>query len=247
MATQKNPELEPDYYGCEKTPCAIQFRRSAKFIARIEHEGYEPAEIFISSQTKQGSFAGSAAATTVVMGGTTYLGAAATAGFMTFTSQLATGLAHVMTLGLSSPVSAAPVTTTSSVLSAAAPPALAVTGGMLLVDAASGANKNLYPNPVVIGLVAKGSPTKVDPFVNIYKNELEALKRVKRHCDGRSNLERNSTNDCPDARDDVQKYRKERKDAMDEIFKAQRQAYKDHKNAQKAAEDSQAPEASSKN
>lgn len=229
-----NPKLEPEYYGCAPTPCAIPFNRNAKFIARIEHDDYETAEIFISSQNNQGSFAGNAAATTVVVGGTTYIGAAAVAGFASLTSQLAYGLVNVFTFGLSAPASAAPVTTTSSVLSSAAPPALAITGGMLMIDAASGANKNLYPNPVILGLAPKGTEIKTDPFVAIYKKELEAKTRVDKYCSVVTRNTKARKKKCRAAKETERTYRTERREKMKEVFKAQRDAYKAYKAAQKA-------------
>lgn len=229
-----NPKLEPEYYGCDPTPCAIPFNRNAKFIARIEHEDYEPAEIFISSQNSQGSFAGNAATTTVVVGGTAYIGAAAFAGYATFASQLASGIVNALTFGLSTPASAAPATTTSSVLSSAAPPVLAISGGMLMFDAASGANKNLYPNPVILGLAPKGTETKTDPFVAIYKKELEAKTRVDKYCRIVNRNTRAREKKCRVATETERAYRTERREKMKEVFKAQKEAYKAYKAAQKA-------------
>ena len=97
--------------------------------------------------------------------------------------------------GISVGVANAPVATTSSVLSAAIPPALMVTGGMLLTDVATGANVNIFPNPVVLQLAPKGSPIKVDPNVEPFRNILILKDKRDYYCNSarKDNREKCST------------------------------------------------------
>jgi len=50
----------------------------------------------------------------------------------------------------------------------------------------SGANINLYPNPVVLELAPNGVPSKIDPNVAIFKAELENREKLERECMGGS-------------------------------------------------------------
>ena len=191
-----NPKLKKEFIGCEPTPCSIKLSRHSRFIAAIEHPGYERAEIFIDSTSKQGSFAGSMAMTTATVTGGAVLGAATAAALSAFAAQIGAAMVSV-TLNVASyglinvPVSSVTVatTSTSSAAAAAVPPALAVTGGMLLIDAASGANKNLFPNPVVLGLAPDGAEVIIDPFVVLFRKELDAQDNVDLICDTNSGKE----------------------------------------------------------
>jgi len=201
----KDRNIPPIYEGCEPTPCSIALPRRSEFIITLEHPEYENAEMFITNSSSTASFRANMAATTATVAGTT----AATAGAVAAGSALATGLATITgtvlggTIGASASIatfglipaqtaistgaslftsSIPAATTTSSALSAAVPPALAVTGGMLLTDVATGANVNLFPNPVVLQMAPKGTPIKVDPNVKPFKNILNLKDKQDYDC-----------------------------------------------------------------
>ncbi len=203
-ARRKNPQLAPVYLGCSPTPCAIKLNRRQKFIIKLEHPEFETAEMFITSSRKSASFTANMAATTATTAGTAAAGAVIGAGIATSLSALGStiaattlaGSATVGTFGLipietslavANSVFVPTTTSASSAAVAAIPPALTVTGGMLLVDAASGANLNLYPNPVVLELAPKNKPVKIDPNVAPFKRELAEREALERECMGRKN------------------------------------------------------------
>ena len=195
-ARRKNPDLSPVYKGCNPTPCAIELPRHSEFVVKLEHPNYEPVEMFVTSSSRRGSLTANTAATAVTTAGTTVGGAALAAGLTTaalgatgaVTGGLVAGTGAGLTFGLVSVEAAvaagtqtglnaglAAAPSTSGAIVAAVPPALAVTGGMMLVDAASGANKNFFPNPVVLKLAPVGTPVKTDPLVAIH-NEKKLLR-----------------------------------------------------------------------
>ena len=63
-ARKKSPDIEPVYYGCDPTPCEVKVPRRSKFIARVEHDGFEPARIIVRSKAGLGSAATSSTVTT---------------------------------------------------------------------------------------------------------------------------------------------------------------------------------------
>ena len=159
--------------------------------------------MYITSSNKRGSFTANTAATTAAAAGTAATAAAVTAAATTlvatgttavagglgagFGASLTFGLIPVetavsagFTAGANLGASAAP--STGSILASSVPPALAVTGTMLLIDAGTGANKNLYPNPVVLELAPKGSQVKYDPAVNLFQEKKAAEALYDRKC-----------------------------------------------------------------
>ena len=201
-AREKNKDILPVYKGCDPTPCSIPLPRRSEFIITLEQDGYETAEMYITNSSNSGSFTANMAATTITSAGATTATAAViapiTTGILAASSGIVGGAvggsASLVTFGLipaqsaistgiSVGVANAPVATTSSVLSAAIPPALMVTGGMLLTDVATGANVNIFPNPVVLQLAPKGSPIKVDPNVEPFRNILEIKDKRDYYCD----------------------------------------------------------------
>jgi len=124
-ARSLNPNLEPQYYGCEPTPCSFIIPRRSKFVARIEKEGYNTAQIIIrSSANLTGKTAGLAVpVTTATVGGVA-------------TATSAGGL-----LG---------VNTTLTALNATS--AGILTMPVIAIDATSGGMLSLSPNPVLINL-----------------------------------------------------------------------------------------------
>jgi len=204
-ARAKNIDTSPIYKSCEPTPCAIALPRRSEFIITLEQDGYETAEMYITNSSNSGSFTANMAATTATAAGATV----ATAGTIAAGSAIATGIATAtsaviggisgasvslatfglipaeaaISTGISLATSSVPAaTTTSSALSATIPPALIVTGGMLLTDVATGANVNLYPNPVVLKMAPKGTPIKIDPNVEPFKNILNLRNERDDYC-----------------------------------------------------------------
>ena len=175
---RKNKNITPEYKGCDPTPCAIQLPRRSEFTFTVEHAGYEPFEMYITSSKNRGSFVANTAATTATTAGVS--GAA----IVTLTS-IATGIFG----------SGASTTVAPALAGAAVPPALAVTGTMLLVDAGTGANLNLFPNPVVLELTPEGLPVQSDPAAILFKEREAAEEKYNQSC--RTGREVKKINDCP--------------------------------------------------
>jgi len=152
-ARAKNKSIPAVYKGCEATPCSIPLPRRSQFILTLEQDGYEDAQMYITYSTSTASFTANLAATPLTTG-------TAAVGTALVTGSILSGLS----------LGAVPSTI---LLSGAVPPALVATGGLLLADSVTGANVNLYPNPVVLQLAPKGVPIKVDPNVEPF---LEILK-----------------------------------------------------------------------
>lgn len=192
---RENKGLAPEYIGCEPTPCAIQLSRRSEFTFTTEHAGYEPVEMYVTSSNKRGSMTANTAASIATTAGTTAVGAASTASLLATSTGIATGIGAglgasftfglvpietAVSAGLAAGASAAP--STGALIASSIPPALAVTGGMLLIDAGTGANRNFYPNPVVLELAPKGSPVKYDPAVKLFKEKKSARNLYDRKC-----------------------------------------------------------------
>jgi len=189
-ARRKNRKLAPQYHSCAPTPCAIKVNRRENFVIKLEHPGYETAEMFISHSKRSGSFTANMMQTGTVISGSAAAGAAAGAALATGLSAVSAGftgaaLASTVTIGTFGLI---PIETTvaaansfiiptsysaGSAMAAAIPPALAVTGGSLLIDSVSGANQNIFPNPVVLELAPKGAATKTDPNVATFLKSLK--------------------------------------------------------------------------
>lgn len=202
-ARKKNPKLQPEYHSCKPTPCAIPLYRRSEFVVTLEHEDYETAKMFITNSAASGSFTANMAATTAVTTGTAAAGAATGAAIATSLSAITPtilggvvgGSASIFTFGLVpvetgvsagvsffSSAGSATTTSSSAAASSALPAALIVTGGMLVTDAITGANVNLYPNPVVLKMAPKGTPVKVDPNVAEFQKILSAEEHVNLNC-----------------------------------------------------------------
>lgn len=222
---------ETQYLGCDATPCALRLPRQSKFIATVTHPGYEPAEIYIGNSSSAGAFAGDMAATTATVAGVAASSAATSAVLLTATAEITsiilTSYANVASFG-AIPVSSTvvPATSTSSAMAAAVPPALAVTGGMLLIDAASGANKNLFPNPVVLGLVPEGGLSKVDPFVVLYKEELRLTDLTAETCASGPLRDKARKDSCKETKLALKNIQDKQKEVRALLKKAQKEAAK---------------------
>jgi len=203
----------PIYEGCSPTPCAIQLPRRSEFIVKIKHEGYEPTEMFVTHSSKKGSLTANMAATTTTVAGTTAVGV----GTYLATEAVFVGIGNAFVTAFGGNGAVFTGTSTSTAASAAAGPALAVTGGMLLFDAASGANQNLFPNPVVLELAPIGTPTRKDPLVPLYWEKATAELQVKKLCPKNDYQgSKKPTQACRDAR----KILRQKKRPIDEAVKA---------------------------
>ncbi len=239
----KDPSLEKEFIGCAPTPCSIKLSRHSRFIATVEHEGYEPGKIFVDSSGRQGSFAGNMFVTTATVTGSAALGAATAAALTTVIAELSGAIVsaslNAFSYGLINvPASSVTVATTSSSSAAAAalPPALAVSGSMLLIDAASGANKNLFPNPVVLGLAPEGSEVLVDPFVILHSKELEAQDSIDLACHKSNVRDKAGRDSCAAAKAALTEATKSRRDFQKVFFDALKEDAKAAREAEKQAE-----------
>lgn len=226
-ARRQNKDTPNEYLGCSPTPCAIKAPRTSKFIATIELEGYESVEIFIDSSTKQGALVTNAAVTSGTMAGVTVAGAATSAAVLTPLVQVGTltvsSVGSAVTGGLIQPTVGAGVSTSSQV-GVIAPPMIAVAGGMILTDIATGANMNLFPNPVVIGLPKKGTQKKVDPMVPLFREELKYRDMADRTCDPLVSFPERGNPECAEAKDGIRAMQKERRDLAEAIREALKEA-----------------------
>ncbi|MEP1229797.1 MAG: hypothetical protein ABJG88_03910 [Litorimonas sp.] len=204
-ARAKDKNQAPVYKSCTPTPCAIKIQRLSEFTVRLEHENYETVEMFVTNSTRRSSLATNTAAALTVAGTTgTAAGTAAVAAGITAATAgtlaaagtgFAAGAGAGLTFGLVSVETAvtagaqagfnagvATAPSTSSAIGAAIPPALALSAGMLLIDAGNGANRNLYPNPVVLVLAPKGTPVRTDPLVALFKDKQTAQTHADEAC-----------------------------------------------------------------
>jgi hypothetical protein len=165
----KDPLALKQYRGCSPTPCLLKIGRRQGFALKIEHPGFEPAEIAIRGdipmQTTNIDMAvpvGSIAAN-VGLGVTSgaIAGALAVSMSQAFTSILTLGTGTAQTGGI-----------VAGATAAGAGIGLAVVG----IDVASGAYSNIYPNPVIVKLAPEGTPTLTDPNMLMFK-----LREAKKH------------------------------------------------------------------
>lgn len=61
-----------------------------------------------------------------------------------------------------------------------------IAAGSFLIDMGTSANENTYPNPVVIGLASKDTPTNDDPFVAAYSDLMTIYKLKEIACRARN-------------------------------------------------------------
>ena len=243
---RKNAKLPPEYYGCNPTPCAIQLSRLSEFTFIAEHEGYEPVEMYVSSSNKRGSLTANTAASIATTAGTVAVSAATTSTVLAATTGVAGGylagtgasftfglvpIETAISAGFAAGASVAP--STASLLAGAVPPALAVTGGMMLIDAGTGANKNLYPNPVVLELAPKGSQVKYDPAVNLFRRKKFTEKKYRNKCVKRNNTSVSYVNseDCKILKAD----RNETRQALKDVTNPPKKSKTINQDAEKSA------------
>ena len=181
-------KAERRYRSCEPTPCLLKVGRRQAFAIKIEHEGYEPAEIAIHGDIPMRSAsidmavpAGSIAANMGV--GVSSGAAIGTMGVV---------LTQALSFGLPAP--------TGSIVAGATAAGAGFGVVMVGVDLASGSFENIYPNPVIVKLAPIGTPTITDPNMLMYKLR-QAKKRVANiYCKGREGVkEKQRQKNCEQA------------------------------------------------
>jgi len=202
-----NKNAKVIYHSCNPTPCAIELPRRSEFIAKIEHPDYEPTEVFIRSSTMKGGSTPSAAANLASSSGSGFalagLGATYKAGITSFFS-----------LGTQS-------VNTSGIASSGAAAGLGIGVGMIAIDVATGANLNLFPNPVVIELAPKDSAVRKDPLVELYKIMTEAKSVSETICATRKKDRITGAPTCQEARTEYRQkkeaYKMLKRQQLDEL------------------------------
>lgn len=174
------------YHSCEPTPCAIELPRRSEFVVKVEHPEYEPTELFIRSTTMKGGTTINAAANLASASGTGLaVGGMLVAPYTAFSNLFAL---------------TSPAVNTSGIASSGAAAGFGVGVGMIAIDMATGANLNLFPNPVVIELAPKGRSVRVDPLVKLHKTMMEAKFDSDKICATRKKDRTAGQPSCKDAR-----------------------------------------------
>lgn len=173
--SKDNPAAIRSYRGCAPTPCLIKVGRRQRLAIKIEHEGYEPAEIAINGDLKSASVsmdmavpAQSAATEFALSSATMALGAE-------YTIAGVRGITVIIQAFTFQPLNPA-VAPTAGIASSATQAAVGIGAAMVAIDLASGSYSNVYPNPVIIKLAPKGTPTVTDPNMLMFK-----LRQAKQH------------------------------------------------------------------
>jgi len=214
--SKRNISDNIDYIGCSPTPCAIQLPRRSEFVAKIEYPGYEPTEIFVRTSKLKGGTTTSATANLATASGSGFAIAGTIASFETF-----------LTFGFQS-------VNSSGIAASGAAAGLGVGAGMIAIDAVSGANLNLFPNPVVIELAPQGAPTRKDPLVDLYWNMIESESISDTICTKRKKDIGPDEPSCSEARADYQQKRQAFKTLKHEQLETLKAAIKVAKIKQKA-------------
>jgi len=209
------------YHSCEPTPCAIELPRRSEFVVTLEHPDYEPTELFIRSTTMKGGITTNATANLATASGSGLaIGGIIVAPY--------TALFNLFSF-------TSPAVNTSGIAASGAAAGLGVGVGMIAVDMATGANFNLFPNPVVIELAPKGAAVKTDPLVGLYKSMTQAKNISDTICAKRKKDRIAGEPSCKEAsaeyRDKEDTYQKLKRQQLDDL----KAAIKAAKEEQKAA------------
>lgn len=187
--------LEPKTFICPQTPCAIPLARKRKFVAKVEFEGYEPFETYVSSGFSSGAAAGNAVLTT-----STSVGSGVAAGALSGAIAGPTFGAILLPFGTEA-VSTFSGQLSSSLITSGAQMGLGVGVGLTAIDLGSGSNLNFSPNPVVVGLAQAGKPVAKDPMVPLFNQKIENEILVARWCNfNRVKLREKHKEECKAAR-----------------------------------------------
>ena len=175
--------FQPKTKSCV-TPCALPFSRQAEVLVRIKQDGYAPFEYMVTSSNLRGSASASAAKSAAVTSGSGALMGLWAAAWSNLFNQL-------FTFGT------APAVSSGGFVSAGTGIGLGVSVASLAVDVGTGANRNFFPNPTVIGLAPDGTDVQTDPLVAPFKALIELEREQVAVCD------RKSARHDADACDDV--------------------------------------------
>ncbi|GLQ21318.1 hypothetical protein GCM10007854_22730 [Algimonas porphyrae] len=176
--TQRPDSADIKTQFCRATPCAFPIPRRQIAKVTVTHPDYETAEYMVGPSRLRGSVGVSLSKTLP-----TAMGVGAYSGVIYATlTQLTAGIANALTFGLGQ----AQGVSTASGATAGTGVGLAVAAGSMLIDAGTGANGNLFPNPVVLGLTDQKDAPVLDPLVAEYDKWLEALAVMKTACSIRS-------------------------------------------------------------
>ncbi|WP_298913936.1 hypothetical protein [uncultured Algimonas sp.] len=161
---------------CRATPCAIEVPRRTDMVVRVEADGFEPVEYYVGPSKLRGGVgtsvvktAAASAATGVAVGTITTFGIIAV-------QQMVSGFFSALTL------SATPTVGASGATAAGTGVGLGVAAASLLVDAGTGANLNLFPNPAVLGLAPKGTTVIEDDMATAFWNLTRAQNNMAEAC-----------------------------------------------------------------
>jgi len=179
VLVDRGPDREPII--CAKTPCAIALVRSSDVIVGIEHPGYEPVELYVTNTGKRVALAGSFA-TSATTSGALVTGSAAYGGAL---------LGNILSLGGGSSGVA------GSAAAAAAGPAAGVAAGMVVTDLASGATRNLAPNPIIVALPPEGAGVVEDARVALFREKRQRKAAQEKACGTRTGARRDKA--CKEA------------------------------------------------
>jgi len=176
----RNIQAKKQFRGCAPTPCLLEVFRRRQFAIKIEHPGYEPAEIAIRGdipmQTTNLDMAvpiGSIASN---------LGIGVAAGALSGTLavvyiQTLSQLANVFTfnaLSVSAP--------TGGIVAGATAAGAGFGAAMIGVDLISGSYNSIYPNPIVIKLAPEGAKTITDPNMLMFKLRAAKKRLESKYC-----------------------------------------------------------------
>ncbi len=175
-ASKANILHEKQYRGCSPTPCLLKVARRGKFAIKIEHEGYEPAEIAIGGDIPIRSVNLDMNVPIGSVVGNVGLTATSSALASAFVFSLNQALTSVLTLG------SAPASASSAVVGGAAVAGAGIGVAMIGVDFLSGSFKNIYPNPIVIKLAPEGEATVTDPNMLMFKLRAAKRRLARKYC-----------------------------------------------------------------
>lgn len=218
---------------CAETPCAIEVRRLQRGIVSIEKDGYEKADYYIGPSRYRAGGAVDLGATALKTTSTS-LGTGMTLG-LTYASfsQVFAGLGNVLTLGLGNYQGVS----TATGATAGTGVGIGIAVGSMLFDAGSGANQNIYPNPVIIGMAPNGTTSEGDPFVDAYYTLIRAYTQKEKSCSQRTKRDEiiscsDANRSYRDARSALMDLEDERDDAIKALVQAQKEAQAKQETAQ---------------
>jgi len=149
---------------CPATPCGIALYRRTDGVARIEKAGHETVDLYFRPSSSRSSFAGSVALNPSIS-------TASGLGLGAFSA----GFGEAITLGLTTSQSA-------TIIRSATQAGLYTGIAFTATDMVTGANLNLSPNPIVIGLSPEATPTQTDAMAALYLARREAKIKHEKAC-----------------------------------------------------------------